>query len=220
MFRNILEQFKNPVTTIIEKSEEENTKKGIIKLAIISAIMSLLNILSSIVSIISKYSKDSYWYSSYSSSQLWEKRWEAIKEAELLSGFFKTWVIIAIAIAVAALILFIIAKIVKSPKEYSNNLSMVNNVLIIYNVGAIFNLIFSLIYAPLGWLILYATILYASLTLVNSYRDSLNIESTDTLVLATTGVLTVLIVILVIILSSISGVSLSKLTSITKLLKF
>ena len=52
-------------------------------------------------------------------------------------------------------------------------------------------------------------ILYSSLTLVNSYRDSLNIESTDTLVLATTGVLTGLIVIIVIIVSSISGVSLS-----------
>ena len=52
-------------------------------------------------------------------------------------------------------------------------------------------------------------ILYSSLTLVNSYRDSLNIESTDTLVLATTGVLTGLIVIIVIIVPSISGVSLS-----------
>ena len=52
-------------------------------------------------------------------------------------------------------------------------------------------------------------ILYSSLTLVNSYRDSLNIESTDTLDLATTGVLTGLIVIIVIIVSSISGVSLS-----------
>lgn len=220
MFGNILEQFKNPVTTIMEKSEEEDIKKGIIKLAIISAIMSLINMLSSIVSIISKYSKDSYWYSSYSSSELWEKRWEAIKNAELLSGFFKTWVIIAIAIAVGALILFIIAKIVKSPKEYSSNLSMVNNILIIYIVGSILNLLLSLIYAPLGWLILYATIVYASLTLVNAYRDSLNVESTDTLVLATTGVLTGLIVILVIIISSISGVSLSDLTSITKLLNF
>lgn len=220
MFGNILEQFKNPVTTIIEKSEEEDTKKGIIKLAIISAIMSLINIISSIASIISKYSKNSYWYSSYSSSELWEKRWEAIKDAELLSGFFKTWVIIAIAIAVGALILFIIAKIVKSPKEYSSNLSMVNNILIIYIVGSIINLILSLIYAPLGWLILYATIVYASLTLVNAYRDSLNVESTDKLVLATTGVLTGLIVILVIIISSISGVSLSDLTSITKLLNF
>ena len=220
MFGNILEQFKNPVTTIIEKSEEEDIKKGIIKLAIISAIMSLINMLSSIVSIISKYSKDSYWYSSYSSSELWEKRWEAIKNAEVLSSFFKTGVIIAIAIAVGALILFIIAKTVKSPKEYSSNLSMVNNILIIYIVGSILNISLSLIYAPLGWLILYATIVYASLTLVNAYRDSLNVESTDTLVLATTGVLTGLIVILVIIISSISGVSLSDLTSITKLLNF
>ena len=220
MFENILEQLKNPVTTIIEKSEEEDTKKGIIKLTIISGIMSLLKIFSSIVSIISKYSKDSYLYNNYSSSELWEKRWEAIKNAELFSGFFKSWVIIAIAIAVGALVLFIIAKIVKSPKEYSNNLSMVNNVLIIYNVGVILNIIFSLIYQPLGWLILYATILYASLTLANSYRDSLNVENTNTLVLATTGVLTGLIVILVIIISSISGVSLGNLTNITGLLDF
>lgn len=220
MFGNILEQLKKPVTTMIEKSEEEDIKKGIIKLVIISAIMSLINVLSSIASIISKYSKNSYWYSGYSSSELWEKRWEAIKNAELLSGFFKTWVIIAIAIAVGALILFIISKIVKSPKEYSSNLSMINNTVIVYIVGAVLNLILSFIYAPLGWLILYATIVYASFTLLNAYRDSLNVESTDTLVLATTGALTVLIVILVIIISSMSGVSLKDLTSIAKLLNF
>ena len=203
---------KNPVTTIIEKSEEEDIKKGIIKLAIISAIMSLINMISSIISIIDKYSKDSYLYSRYSSSELWEKRWDAMMDAELLSVFFKTWVIIATAIAVGALVLFIIAKVVKSPKEYSSNLSMVNNILIIYIVGNILNEILSLIYAPLGWLILYATIVYASATLVNAYRDSLNVERTDTIVLATTGVLTGLIVISVIIMSSFFDVSLRDLT--------
>mgnify|MGYP004600850599 CR=1 FL=1 len=218
MFENILEKLKNPVTILIEKAEEEDIKKGCIKLAIISFIMSFLNTISRVIAIISRYSKKDYWYKDYTTSELWAERWDAIKETELLSGFFKTWVIIAVAIAISALILFIIAKIVKSPKEYSNNLSMINNILIIYSIGFAFKILFSLIYAPLGLIILYATMLYATLTLINAYRESLDIENTDILVVTTTAVLTIAIIITLIIISSFSGVSLSDLTSVTKFL--
>lgn len=220
MFKNVLEQLKSPVTTLIEKSENEDMKKCIIKLAIISVVIPLINVISSIVTIFSEYSKDSFWYSYYSSSEIWEMRWEEIQDAELLGGFFKTWAILAIVIAVGALILFIIAKLVKSPKEYTTTLSMVNNALIIYIVGSVLKLIFTLIYAPLGWIVLFASIVYMSFTLIYAYRDSLNIYSSDKLVLVTTGIFVVLIVILVILMSSISGVSISNITNITKLLNF
>ncbi len=220
MIGNILEKVKNPVTTILEKAENEDTKKGVIKLAIISGVMALINVILSIAKIFSQYSKKNLWYSSSSSSDLWDKRWEAIKNAEMISKFFKSWVIIAIAIAVGALILYIIAKAVKNEKEYSSNLSMVNNVIIIYIVGFIVSKIVALIYAPLGWLVIYATSVYASFALINAYRDSLDLESTDKLVLVVTGVLSALVVILAVVITSISGISLKNLDSIFKLINY
>ena len=47
MFGNLLEKLKNPVTTVIEKSQEEDLKKSGIKLAIISAVMALISTISS-----------------------------------------------------------------------------------------------------------------------------------------------------------------------------
>lgn len=220
MFANLLEKIKSPVTTMIEKSQEEDLKKSGIKLAIVSVVMALISTISSIISIFSKYSKKSYWYSYYSSSELWDKRWDAIKNAGLFTGFLKTAVISAIVIAIIALVLFIIAKIVKSPKEYSNNLSMANNTAIIYVVGSILKLIISLIYAPLGLLIWYAVTIYASFTLINAYRDTLEVENTNMLVLATTGILSAIMIILVILLTSILKVSFSDISSLLSLLNY
>ncbi|MFR2450758.1 MAG: hypothetical protein ACLS9A_05100 [Clostridia bacterium] len=220
MFANLLEKIKSPVTTMIEKSQEEDLKKSGIKLAIVSVVMALISTISSIISIFSKYSKKSYWYSYYSSSELWDKRWDAIKNAGLFTGFLKTAVISAIVIAIIALVLFIIAKIVKSPKEYSNNLSMANNTAIIYVVGSILKLIISLIYAPLGLLIWYAVTIYASFTLINAYRDTLEVENTNMLVLATTGILSAIMVILAILLTSILKVSFSDISSLLSLLNY
>ena len=220
MFANLLEKIKSPVTTMIEKSQEEDIKKSGIKLAIVSVVMALISTISSIISIFSKYSKKSYWYSYYSSSELWDKRWDAIKNAGLFTGFLKTAVISAIVIAIIALVLFIIAKIVKSPKEYSNNLSMANNTAIIYVVGSILKLIISLIYAPLGLLIWYAVTIYASFTLINAYRDTLEVENTNMLVLATTGILSAIMVILAILLTSILKVSFSDISSLLSLLNY
>ena len=227
MFANLLEKIKSPVTTMIEKSQEEDLKKSGIKLAIVSVVMALISTISSIISIFSKYSKKSYWYSlkwtQYSGhwkKNLWDKRWDAIKNAGLFTGFLKTAVISAIVIAIIALVLFIIAKIVKSPKEYSNNLSMANNTAIIYVVGSILKLIISLIYAPLGLLIWYAVTIYASFTLINAYRDTLEVENTNMLVLATTGILSAIMVILAILLTSILKVSFSDISSLLSLLNY
>lgn len=219
MFASLLEKIKNPVTTVIEKSQEEDLKKSGIKLAIISVVMALISTISSVISICTKYSKKG-WYSYYSSSELSEMRWDAIKNAELFTGFLKTAVISAIVIALIALVLFIIAKIVKSPKEYACNLSMINNTAIIYAVGSVLKLILSLIYAPLGLLIWYAVTIYASFTLINAYRDTLEVENTNMLVLATTGILSAIMVILAILLTSILKVSFSDISSLLSLLNY
>lgn len=219
MLETIKEKLKQPVTTLINDAENEDLKKCGIKLAIIAVVNAVLNLITTIISIFSRYSKD-YMKDLYSSSELWDKKWEAIKDAELISGFFRMWVITVIVVAVMALILFIIAKIVKSPKDYSKNLSMVNNTAIIFLAGSIINTIISLIYAPLGLLILFATIIYASYTLIYAFKDSLEVQDSNLLVLATTGVITAVIVILVVVLSSVTGVSFSDITSVMDLLNF
>lgn len=49
MFETIIEQLKNPVTSMVEKSKEEGIKKGTIKLVIISAVMALINVITSMM---------------------------------------------------------------------------------------------------------------------------------------------------------------------------
>ena len=220
MFQEILEKLKKPVSVIIYESEQEDLKKSGIKLAIISAVMALINIITSVITIIKKYSKDSFWYSSYSSSELWDKRWEAIKDAELFSSFLKNWIIMAIVLAVGALILFLIAKFVKSPKEYTKNLSMINNTAIIGTAGNIVSTILSLIYAPLGILVTFATIIYATFSLIFAFKDTLQIENSDKLVIVTTGVLVSVVIIIFILLSVVLDVSLKDISTITSLLNF
>ncbi len=202
MFENILYKIKNPVTNLIEKSQEEDLKKSGIKLIIVSAVMALINTISTVISIHTRYQSKGF-FSYYSPAELSELRAKAIKEAELFPNFFKTTIILAIAMALIALVLFIIAKIVKSPREYSSNLSMVNNTVIIYTIGSILKLILSAIYAPLGIIVGFVITTYALFTLINGFRDSLDIESSDKLVLALTGLSCVIVIILALVLSSV-----------------
>lgn len=216
MFETIKEQLKEPVATVLRKAAEEDLQKGFIKTAIISGILSFINVILSIVKIIK--SSFGYYYSSLSKAEQWERRWSEIEDAELISGFFKTWVMVAIVMAVLALILLVIAKLVKNKKEYANTLSMINSVASLCVIGNTLNVILTLIYVPLGILVSFATFVYAGLTLINAYRDSLDLENTDTLVLVTTGVLTVFVVIVAVLIANITKTSLSDITSLLELL--
>lgn len=215
----ILEQLKNPVTTIVENAKKESLKFGCIKGAILALIMSVVSMLSTIISILSRYSSKSVWYSSYSASELWKKRWDAIGDAELFTSFIRSFVIFAVCIAIFALILFIIAKLVKSPKDYAVTLSMINTALSVYVIAMILNLILSAIYVPLGLLVLYAATMYASFSLISAFRISLELEDTNKLVLVSTAVLTVTVAIIFILIFAILGNAISELTSLGNLLK-
>lgn len=209
MFNKLLDIVRNPVTTIIKRTETEDIRKGAIKAVILSLVIALVNLISTVISIISKFTKNDFWYKNYTSSQLWKKRFEAMGKAELFSSFFKSFVIALIAIAVIAGILFLIARIAKSKKSYDKMLSMVNNVVIISIIGTILKLILSFIYEPLALLVMFGVSVYAFFSLIFAFRDSLEIENADILVLATTVVLSIVTVILVVILCAVSGVALS-----------
>ena len=214
MLSNILEFLKHPVTTMMDLAEKEDTKKNGIKLAIISCVMALIGVITQLQIINKTYSKDGFLGSFRSPEELAKLKSEAIKDAKLISVFFKSFVIYAAVIAVIALILFIIAKLVKSDKKYDNTLSMTNNALIICVAGFIIDMLVSLVYAPLGAIILYAAITYACYTLLIAYKESLGAVDNDNLVLMTTAVLTAVAVILALIISkqmeSISSLSIFK----------
>lgn len=218
MFNKVLDVIKNPVTTIIERAEKEDIRKGAIKAVILSLVIALVNLISTVVSIISKFTRKDFWYKNYTSSQLWEKRFEAMGKAELFSSFFKSFIIALIAIAVVAGILFLIAKIVKSKKSYDKMLSIVNNVVVISIVGSILKLILSFIYEPLALLVMFAISVYAFFSLIFAFRDSLEIENANTLVLATTAVLSIVAIIIVIIFCATSGVALSDISGFADML--
>lgn len=215
-FKKTLEELKNPVTTILEKSKTETLKKGCIKAAILSLVMAVVSILSKVISIFSKYSSKSSWYKNYSASELWSKRWDAIGDAELFSNFIRSFVISALVIAIFALILFVIAKLVKKSKDYTVTLSMVNTTLSVYVVAIVLNLIISLIYAPLGILLLYAVIVYASLSLMSAFRISLEVDDTNKLILVSTAVLTAVVLIAAVIVYAIIGNSIATIGSSMK----
>ena len=218
MFETIIEQLKNPVTSMVEKSKEEGIKKGTIKLVIISAVMALINVITSMMSILSKYSSKSWYADIYEKSELSKMKWDAIKDAELFGTFFKTWVIIAIGIAVVALVLWIIAKFIKSPKEYSDTLSIVNSAVITFAIASIINIILSKIYAPLGIIFMFAVSIYIGYSVIFAYERLLEVEDTDKLVLISTGVFTVLLVVLIVVFCAATGTSLKSINALMDLL--
>lgn len=196
--QDIIEKLKNPVSTCLEKMREEDLKRGLIKGAIIAVVMAIISAISKVITTFSTYSKI---YSYYDSAKKSEKVWEEIKDLEIFSGIFQSIVITAIAIAFVALILFVIAKVVKSPKKYEEMLSLINNVTMILVAGQVIQAIVSLIYLPLAILISMAIGLYTFFTLIFTFKECIEIEESNTLVLAITGVITAMIAIIMILIT-------------------
>ena len=106
---------------------KENLKFGCIKGVIIAVVLALTSLLSTLTTIFQRYSVSNKYYKNYTSSELWEKRWDALGDAQLFTTFLKNIVVYVIAIALFALILFIIAKLVKKSKDYQVTLSMLES---------------------------------------------------------------------------------------------
>jgi len=139
---------------------------------------------------------------------------EALEDAELVGSFFKTLAITVVAIAVVAAILFVISRMVKSPKDYIEMLAMSNSAFIIYLLGFLLNAIFSYIYAPIGVVLFGATLIFAVIALANAFRESIEVEDTNKLVIYSSIVLSVVFAILVIIAVSYVKASLGGLSSL------
>lgn len=158
------------------------------------------------------------YYDDYDFSERMERVWYRLENLEVFSGLFQNIIMIAIAIAVVAFMLFVIAKVVKSPKKYEETLSMVNSVTIILGIGQIIQMLVSIIYAPLGMIVGIAVGTYAFFTLIETFKESIRIEESDTFVLASTGVITATITIIMILTTFLLKDSLGDITQLFNLM--
>lgn len=206
--------FKYPVTTFQKRAEERNIKKeGIIAL-VTAVVIGLLTIFSlyltatrTVNKVYSSYKKysEKYSYLEITKEEYKEQKKEAKKSAlkyiEFTKTFFTTAGVTLVGICLIAGMMYVISRLVKSPKDYLELLSMTNSAFIIYLAGFIVNLIFSFIYAPIGIILLVGSFIFALSSLTNSFRESMGLEDTNKLVICSTIVITVVFAILVLIAS-------------------
>lgn len=95
---------------------------------------------------------------------------EELEDKAIIKTFFRTAGISAVSIALVAGILYVIARMVKSPKDYIELLAMTNGAYIIYAIGVILKTIFSYIYLPLSIIISVGFVLYAIISLCNTFN--------------------------------------------------
>lgn len=230
--------FKYPVTTLTKKAEERNIKKEAIIAAIIAVVIAVVTVLTSYIGIVKKVNKkykslDDYndslysWEEEITKSEFKEIKKEyksdLLEDAGLVGSFFKTLAIAVVAIALVAGILFIISRMVKSPKDYIELFAMTNGAFMIYILGYILNVIFMYIYSPIGIILLMSALIFAIIALSTAFRESIEVEDTNKLVIFSSIVLAVVFAILVIIVMSyINSLtsSLSSLSSLSSMLDF
>lgn len=213
--QNIIEKIKNPVSNCLDKVNEEDLKTVLIKGAILSVVMAIINAISLVVT---TFTYAWGYYDDYDFSERMERVWNKVENLEVFSGLFQSIIIIAIVIAIVALMLFVIAKVVKSPKKYEETLSMVNSVTIILGIGQIIKMLVSIIYAPLGMIVGIAVGTYAFFTLIETFKESIRIEENDIFVLASTGVITATITIIMILTTFLLKDSLGDITQLFNLM--
>lgn len=226
MIGELLGLFKTPVTTFTKRAEERNIKKEAIIAAVIAVVIAIVTVLTSYIGIVKSVNKlypslkkynDTYsWREELTKSEFKEMKKdaksEALEDAKLVGSFFKTLAITVVAVALVAGILFVISRMVKSPRDYIEMLAMSNSAFIIYLLGFLLNAIFAYIYAPIGVVLLGAALIFAVIALANAFRESIEVEDTNKLVIYSSIVLAVVFAILVIIAvsyvkSSLGGLS-------------
>lgn len=233
MFSEILELFKTPVTALSKRAQERNVKKEVITGAIIAVIIAVVTLITTYIGIMKPINKEYSSVEEYNENNYsWDKdltkeefktakkkaKDEALEDAELAGSFFKTLAISAGSILLVAGILFIIARMVKSPKDYIELIAMTNGAYIIYVLGFLLNVIFSYIYTPVGTIILGGMFIYALISLCNAFRDSLEIENSDNLSMYSAIVLTIVFAILVIIVTKYVSTLTSSLSSLSDMM--
>ena len=214
MLGELLGLFKIPVTTFTKRAEERNIKKEAIIAGIIAVVIALVTVLTTymgVMKVINKTFKslDDYndnlysWEEEITKSEFKELKKEAKEEAfeniNLVGTFFKKLATTLVAIAIVGGILFVIARMVKCPKDYIEMLSMSNSAFMIYLIGFLLNVVFSYIYAPIGVILFATALIFAVIALASAFRGNIEVVDENKLVIFSGIVFAVIITVLVFI---------------------
>lgn len=212
MLGELLGLFKSPVTVFTKRSEERNIKKEGIITAVIVLVISLITILTTYLGVVKVLNKtyksvkdynNKYSYKEVTTTEFKELKKEAkenlLENIKFTKIFFKTAGITLLTVVVVAGILFIISRMVKSPKDYIEMVAMTNCAFEIYLIGFILNAIFEYIYVPVGIILFISLIIFAIIALANSFRENIEIEDPNKLVIFSGIVLAIVVAILVLI---------------------
>ena len=185
LLTGLVEFILHPVSKVTETVQKEDIKKGAIKAAIISLVLSITSVLATIRTIYINNSKSS-------------DREDAIEALNPLLSILRTFGIYIVLIIAVALVLFIISKLVKDQKSLPYTLSMTVNSSITLTVGAVLALALCF-WTPLSVLVITLFSLHSFITLVVSFMSSLSNVDTDKLVIISAVILTIVGIVLTII---------------------
>lgn len=171
----------HPITKVTDTVQKEDIKKGAIKAVILAAVLSITNVLATIRAI----------HIFQTQSKIIDAYMEALNP---IVSILKMFGIYLLTIAAIALVLFIIAKMLKDQKSFPYVLSMTVNSGAVFAVGGVLGLLFCF-WTPLAMLFITLGALHSGITLVVSFMSSLSNVDTDKLVLVTTIVLIVVLLI-------------------------
>jgi len=223
MLGELLELFKSPVTAFSKRAEERNIKKEIITTGVIAIIIALVTVLTTYFGIMKGVNKkykslDDYneslypWEEEVTKEEFKELKKEAKEEAfedvKLVGIFFKKLATPLVAVVVIAGILFVIARMVKYPKDYIEMLAMSNCAFTIYLIGFLLNAIFSYIYVPVGIILFASALIFTVMALASAFRSNIEVEDENKLVIFSGIVLAVVVAVLVLVFKDyITGLS-------------
>ena len=203
MVGEILGLFTSPITTIKEKVEEKNVKKEAIIAIVLIVVMAAVSILTTYTVIVKSLNKtwkeyeDRYDEKSDFKKAKKEAKEKALDKVEFGEEFFKTLGKAAIAIAVVAASAYVISRLMQSPLDFIKGLVIANRAFIIYTLGALLNILFIHIYAPIGTIIWVALGIYAFLVTIESFKEVLGGCDSNKLVIVT-GI-TILIIVAIVL---------------------
>lgn len=95
---------------------------------------------------------------------------------------------------------------------------MTNSIFILFGIGMLVNIILSLIYAPLGIIVTLMINIYAILSSIHAFKESLDTVDVNQLVLVSTGVIIATVTIVAILLMILCDISFKDLSSVTSLM--
>ncbi len=209
-----------PVSNLMEKEKNEETKVSCIKTLVVAAVVALIFILIIMGAIESTFKMSGLGFSSAKSLEsLNQAKNAAYANADLFGWFIKVFFIMIATVAIVAVVFFAVAKLLKVKKDFKNSLALAANYSIYIAIALVLYYLLALMSPMVGAGAALFASLFASYAVKYAYKNSLGNEVDDdkltifaTLVV---GVITIVVALIVgnIITSSFASMSMKSLGS-------